>query len=143
MKKAKSTGELTNAIIQTTDIKGYISDNDKEFIHKPFHTILMDIIVEKDLDNKDVIEKSSLNRVYFYHLLSGKRKPSRNKVIQLAFGLGLDLDETQQLLKISRMKELYSKLKRDAIIIYAISNKMSLVEAEILLEEEDAEIICT
>jgi predicted transcriptional regulator len=140
--KKKSTEELTNEIVKTSDIKGYIDGNDKDFMSKEFHALLMDIIVEKDLSNKDIIEKSNLNRVYFYHLLSGKRKPSRNKVIQLAFGLELNLDETQNLLKLSRMNVLYSKLKRDAVIIYAISNKISIVDTEMLLEEEGEELIC-
>lgn len=142
MNKKKSTEELTNEIIKASDIKTYIDDNDSNFINKAFHAFLMDIIVEKNFDNKNIIEKSNLNRVYFYHLLSGKRKPSRNKIIQLAFGLELTLEETQRLLKVSRMKELYSKIKRDAIIIYALSNAMSLVDTEILLEEEEEELIC-
>ena len=143
MNNKKTTDELTNEIINTSDIKRYIDGNDKDFIDKGFHTYLMDIIVEKDLDNREIIEKGNLNRVYFYHLLSGKRRPSRNKVIQLAFGLGLDLDETQNLLKISRMNMLYSKLKRDAVIIYAISNGTGITDAEILLEEEGEDLICT
>lgn len=132
----KSTDELTNEIIKTKDIKTYLEKNENELIDKDFHNYLMDVIVEKDLDNKDIIEKSNLNRVYFYHLLSGKRKPSRDKIIQLVFGLRLDLKETQRLLKISKMKELYSKVRRDAIIIYGINNKMNIVDLEILLDEE-------
>jgi hypothetical protein len=75
-------------------------------------------------------------------LLSGVRKPSRNKVIQLAFGLHVSLDELQMLLKVAGMNVLYSKMKRDAIIIYAISNHMSIIETDILLENEGEAIIC-
>lgn len=140
--KKKSTNELTNEILNTSDIKSYIKNNEKDFIVKEFHSFLMDIIVEKDLDNKDIIVKSNINRVYFYQLLSGKRKPSRNKIIQLAFGLDLNIEEVQKLLKLSKMKELYSKLKRDAIIIYSLSNHMDIFDTEILLEEEGEDLIC-
>lgn len=141
--KKKSTEELTNEILNASDIKSYIETNEKDFITKEFHALLMDIIVEKNLDNKVIVEKSNINRVYFYHLLSGKRKPSRNKIIQLAYGLELNIQEVQKLLKMSKMEELYSKLKRDAIIIYSISNHMSILDTEILLEEEGEDLICS
>ena len=140
--KKKSTNELTHEILNTSDIRRYIKENEKDFIVKEFHSLLMDIIVEKDLDKKEIIAKSNINRVYFYHLLSGTRKPSRNKMIQLAFGLDLNVEEVQKLLKYSKMKELYSKFKRDAIIIYALSHHMSIFDTEILLEEENEDLIC-
>ncbi len=141
--RKKNTEELTNDIIKTSNIKEYITDNNQDFIDQKFHTLLREIIIEKNLNNKDVIEKSNLNRVYFYHLLSGKRKPSRNKILQLAFGLDLDIKETQHLLKISGINMLYSKRKRDAVIIYALNNHISLMEAELLLEEEGEALICS
>lgn len=101
----------------------------------------MEIIIAKGLDNKEIIEKSNINRVYFYHLLSGKRKPSRDKIIQLAFGLSLDFVETQRLLKLSKMNELYSRVKRDAIFIYGLNNNMSIVELELLLDEEGVDLL--
>ncbi|GMQ61427.1 hypothetical protein [Vallitalea maricola] len=138
----KNTNELANEIIRGKDIKKYINENQKYLIQKDFHLILMDIIVEKDYDYKDIIKRGNLNRVYFYQLLSGKRNPSRNKVIQLVFGLKLNVEETQNLLKECGMKELYSKIKRDAIIMFAISKKMNIIDTELLLEEEDEELIC-
>lgn len=142
MTKKKTTEQLTNDIIASNDIKDFLKNNKSELIHKEFHHFLMDIIVEKDLENRAIIEKSQINRVYFYHLLSGKRKPSRDKIIQLSFGLSLSVEETQLLLKVSNMKELYSKQKRDAIILFAITHKMSLIETEILLDDENEQLLC-
>lgn len=142
IKKNKDTNELTNEIMNTSDIKKYISKYEDSFIEKQFFEYMIDIINKKELDYKDIIEKSNMNRSYFYHLLSGIRKPSRNKVIQLAFGLHVSLDELQMLLKVAGMNVLYSKMKRDAIIIYAISNHMSIIETDILLENEGEAIIC-
>ncbi len=39
---------------------------------------------------------------YLYKLGEGKRKsPTRNKALQICFGLGLDIDESNELLKVS------------------------------------------
>ena len=45
-------------------------------------------------------------RNYAYQLFNGTRKPSRDKVIQLAFGFGLSVDDTQELLKVARQAPL-------------------------------------
>ncbi|MBF4691640.1 hypothetical protein [Fusibacter ferrireducens] len=142
MSKKKTTEQLINDIVNSNDIKDFLDKNKADLIRKEFHHFLMDIIVEKDLENRDIIEKSQMNRVYFYHLLSGKRKPSRDKIIQLSFGLGLSVEEMQQLLKVSNMKELYSKHKRDAIILFAITHRMSLIETNILLDDENEQLLC-
>jgi len=138
----KSTDQLTNEIISSKNIKKYVEENKKEFIKKDFHILLMDLIISKKLEYKDIIKNGNFNRVYFYHLLSGKRTPSRNKIIQLAFGMNLNFEETQNLLKSSKVKELYSKIKRDAIIMYALSKNMTIVETDLLLDEEGEEAIC-
>jgi len=142
MKNLKSTDQLKNEIINSEDIHESINENKDEFIDENFNKLLMNLIISKNLKHKDIIKNGNLNRTYFYHLISGKRNPSRNKIIQIAFGMKLDLNETQILLKSSKMKELYSKIKRDAIIIYAISKKMTIVESDVLLDEEGEEPIC-
>ena len=72
-------------------------------------------------------------RTYGHQLFSGKRKPSRDKVIQFAFGFGLDVEETQQLLKIAQKPSLYPKLKRDAAIIYCLSRNIEIAEVQNVL----------
>ena len=62
---------------------------------------------------------------------NGTRRPSRDKAIQLAFGFGLDVEETQGLLRAADKSVLYPRIKRDAAIIFAISRKMSLTETQI------------
>jgi hypothetical protein len=45
----------------------------------------------------------------------------------------LSLDETQKLLKISGNKELYSRQKRDAILMFAFNKNLKIHEADELL----------
>ncbi|MBR2280215.1 MAG: hypothetical protein IJ903_04735 [Ruminococcus sp.] len=66
---------------------------------------------------------------------NGTRGATRDKVIQFCFGLKLDLAEAQQLLKISGNRELYVRDPRDIIIIFAIKERKSLVEANLDLEK--------
>ena len=95
-----------------------------------------ELIEKKGLKKAQVIEKANLQKTYAYEVLNGrKRNPSRDILLRLAFAMGLDLEETQTLLKHSRMPQLYTRNGRDSIIIYAINNKKSLIDCNVLLDE--------
>ena len=72
---------------------------------------------------------------------SGRRKPSRNRLLCLCFGLEASVEETQELLKLCAMAQLYPKLKRDAIIYYGLLHGLKLFEINDKLFDEDEEIL--
>ena len=61
--------------------------------------------------------------------------PSRDKLITLAFGLGLSVDETQTMLKISGYKELYARSRRDSVMLFALNQNNTLLEVNEMLYE--------
>lgn len=140
-KHEKSTDELMNEIKQTGEIKKFIEKNEAEFTDKPLHEMLNEIITEKKLKKSEVIKGSGLNRVYAYQILAGKKSPSRDKLIAFCFGLQLDVDETNSLLKSVGMPMLYTRNKRDSIIIYAINSRKNVFLANDVLFENGFEIL--
>ena len=48
-------------------------------------------------------------------------------MIQLALGLGLNVEETQRLLRSAGKSQLYPRLKRDAVILYGIQKKLPIL----------------
>ena len=79
------------------------------------------------------IERSQIERTYGHQLFNGTRRPSRDKVIQLALGFGLNVDETQRLLRSAGKSPLYPRLKRDAAILYGIQKKLSILAVQEIL----------
>lgn len=55
-----------------------------------------------------------------HQIISGRRQPSRDRLLCLCVGLGLTLEETKDFLKKARETDLYAKDRRDAIIMFAI-----------------------
>lgn len=84
------------------------------------------LLVEKHLKRSQVIRDASLNETFGYQIFTGQRGASRNKLLQLAFAMHLDLRETNRLLKAGGVNELYCKDRRDAIIIFSIDKGFSL-----------------
>lgn len=136
----KTTGELLESL-KSNDINYYLNSNSEDFITSSLSDYLNQLLYEKNINKTKAIEKSNLNNIYAYEIFSGKKKPSRNKLIQLAFGMELNLKSVQRLLKISGLSELYPRSQRDSVIIFAINNSLSLLECEILLEEMGQEPI--
>ncbi len=71
-------------------------------------------------------------------VFSGRRNPSRDRLLCLCVGLETTLEEAQKLLKLAAYAPLYPRLKRDAIISYGLVHRMSLSEIndKLFLEKE-------
>lgn len=94
---------------------------------------------KKKLKAKKIIQDSRIERSYYYHLLSGKKNPGRNIVLRIALCMNATLDETNYLLKVSGHSSLYPKVFRDATLIYAITQRMTMDQANALLIESNQE----
>ena len=91
------------------------------------------IFKEKNLKKSTVIKNADLDRTYAYEILRGDKKPSRNKILQICIGANLSLEETNKALKIGDCGELYPKILRDSILIFAINKKLDIIKVNDLL----------
>ena len=86
-------------------------------------------------------KQAGMSEIYLHQIFAGRRKPSRNRLLCLCFGLEASVEETQELLKLCGMAQLYPKLKRDAIIYYGLLHGLKLFEINDKLFDEDEEIL--
>ena len=129
-----STITLLKKLFNSPDLEIFIESNESELVIPPFHTFISSICEEKGEIPEHVIKRSAIDRTYGHQLFNGTRKPSRDKIIQLAIGLELDFSETQKLLQVGQKSILYPKIKRDAAIIHCIKNKKEINETQAVLE---------
>lgn len=129
----KETTELMRELISEKDIERFAGMNQALFQTQPLTEYLSFLLKLYNIKKSEVIKQSGLTGVYGYQIFDGRREPSRDKVLQLAFGLQLNLEETKKLLKCAGQGELYPRVKRDALLIYAITNAMSIYDTEELL----------
>ena len=85
------------------------------------------------VDSGELIQKSGLERSYFYQVMKGTRSPGRDKVLRLCLGAGLTLRETTRALELSGNAVLYSRKRRDIILTVAINQKAGVDDANLLL----------
>jgi hypothetical protein len=130
-----TTRTLLEKLFKTGSISRFITHNRNHMKRVAFHTYINQLCAEKGTVSERIILKSDIARTYGHQIFSGARKPSRDKVIQLAFGFEMNYEEAQELLKAARKTPLYPKIERDAAIIYALGKRLTAVETQVMLDE--------
>lgn len=131
-----STGMMLNKLKETHEIGSFIEENKDAFYGSTIRDHFDMLFKKYDISKKEAIERSNIERGYAYQILRGAKCAKRDKYIRLAVGMGLTLEDTQRMLTITQHGILYSKILRDAIIIYCISNHLDIMKLEWLLEEQ-------
>lgn len=140
-KKNVRTSALFRKLMKTTDIERFIESNADELELAEFHTYINDLCLSLNKIPEQVIKRACIERTYGHQLFNGTRNPSRDKVIQLSFGLQLNIDETQRLLQVAGKNPLYPKIKRDAAILFCLKNGKDVLETQVVLQNLDLTLL--
>ena len=128
-----NTDTLMKRLLKANDLDTYLQGNDSYLQVPDFYTLRKSYCEQREMLPAQVIEQSQIERTYGYQLFNRTRRPSRDKVILLALGLGLSVDETQRLLRSAGKSQLYPRLKRDAVILYGIQKRLPILTVQEIL----------
>lgn len=138
----KTTQELLEILKSKKDYSQFISEEAGEILFTSVSEYLELILSQKGLKKSEAIQRSNLDKNYAYQLFNGnKTNPSRDKVIMLAFGMSLSLEETNRLLKMCGLAELYVRSLRDSLIIHCLNQGYDLITTNENLHDRKLEIL--
>lgn len=118
----KSTEELLN-LLQNLDIEEFKKEYSFQDVN--ISDYLNTLLETHGLQAKDVILKLNMERSYTYQILKGRRKPTRNFLIRIAFLCQLSVDETQKLLTAGNRPILYPRNRFDAAVMYSLQHNLT------------------
>ncbi len=95
--------------------------------------LLLELLETAGLTAPEWMTAADVSKSYGYQILRGERVPGRDILLRTALALGLSLKETQRLLAVGGCGALYPRVRRDAAVIFALNQKMTLLQAEELL----------
>ena len=139
--KKKNTDGLQQELMDSPDLTLFLSQNQEQFVNKSVSELLNHLFEEKNISKAALAKKAGMSEIYLHQIFAGRRNPSRNRLLCLCYGLEASVEETQELLKLCGMAQLYPKLKRDAIIYYGLLHKLSLFEINDKLFDENKETL--
>ena len=117
------TEELLKRLLSSSSIEAYL---DREsIVDRTLPTYLHELLNRRGIKRADVVRASGINATVVYDIFLGKSRPGRDHAIMLALGLGCDLRETQRLLRLAGVSELWCKQRRDAVIIWCIQHSLN------------------
>lgn len=130
--KRKSTTQLLNVLLESDKLDTYLEEAETS-VSLDVAAYIAQLMRKKNLKRAPVIKAAGLNGTYGYQIISGEKRASRDKLLQLAFGLQCTVDEAQHLLIHASQGALYPKNRRDGIIMYCLKNGYTLFETDDLL----------
>lgn len=135
----KDTNNLRRELMETATLDQFLSENQDNFNRDSICELLNRLFQKRRISKATLAKQSGMSEVYLHQVFSGRRSPSRNRLLCLCFGLNASLEETQELLKQCGFAQLYPKDRRDAIILYGILNGMDLfaVNDKLFAENEE------
>lgn len=137
----KTTSELERELSGCATLSEYLTENTCVTEDPDVSEALMKLIEVKKLHRADIIAHSGINDIYVHQILSGKRRPSRDKLLCLVFGMGLTTEETQTLLKRCGYGQLYAKNRRDSVVLFALQRGMNLLQVNEQLFEAGEDLL--
>lgn len=139
--KTLTTEELLKTIFKLDDIKKALDVQSEDFLLPEFNEYIVKLSEKKNESHEKIIARANLERSFGHKLFAGSRKPSRDTVIQLAFGFEADVELAQEMLKVAEKSPLYPRIKRDVVIIYCLYNHVSIEKTQVYLSELDLPIL--
>lgn len=137
----KDTVSIVEALGLCDDFKTFYDENKEYMVSDSLSEMLNRLQTEKSLRKTDVIKRSELSEVYAYQIFSGQRHPERKKLLCLAVGMCLNLEETQTLLKCAGYAPLYVKLPFDSVVMYGICKQLSVIQINEILFDNGIETL--
>ena len=136
----KSTEDLLEELQnENCKIDEYLKGNGESFVYDKIKDFWETAIEKSGYSKSNIINKSDFSYCYFYDVINGRKIPGRDKIICLILTMHLSVDECQEALRISGRSALYPRIRRDAIILFAISNGYSIYQLSELLADAGEE----
>ena len=130
-----TTEELLELLFMESSLERLMNSDRSSLTLPGFAEYITALCARREEPPERVIRRADLEKSYGHQLFSGRRSPSRDTVLRLAFGLELDYEGTQELLKVARKSRLHPKVKRDMVLIYCLYHGYTLVRCQNALLE--------
>ena len=139
--RKKDTMTLQSELRHSESMEHFIKENQSEFDTMSVSEYLSVLLKKYNVDKSDVSKRGGFAGNYAYQIINGNKNASRDKLIQLALGFPLTLEDTQELLRLGGYAELYVRDSRDAFLMFALEKKYTMSELNELLYKNKKKMI--
>lgn len=129
-------------MVQSADVNAALSEHPEDFSVNSFSEHLKELLHQQGVSPVELEKRALLSHTFTYQLLRGERIPCRDIVLRIAVAIHLNIDQTQRLLRLAQRGALYPRVTRDAVLLFALQNRMDLIDTdELLLSARQASLV--
>lgn len=136
-----STTSLFHNLFAAESLETFMQNNADELCVPKFHEYISELCRKRGMVPEHILSRGNIESSFGHQLFKGRRNPSRDTVIQFAFGFDADVELAQALLKYAARNPLYPRVKRDAVVLYCLHNHLPIWEAQSVLHTLDLPLI--
>lgn len=140
-KKKLSTDELLHLLFMESSLEHLLERSESSLRAVDFPAYITALSRSRGEPAERIINRANIEKSFGHQLFSGRRKPSRDTVLMLAFGFQLDYQGAQELLSAAQKSLLYPRIKRDMVVIYCLHNRLSVVDCQMFLQQHDLPLL--
>jgi len=130
------TRDVEQRVREARDFCALTEEVQDRFVRLSVSAYFDKLLKARGLSRAQALVRAGIKESIGFQLLSGIRTAkNRDAYVRLALALGLNLEETQQMLKFLKKGALYPLKERDAALVYCVGRGLSLEEVQRLLEE--------
>ena len=137
----KDTAEIIRELGLCPDFKTFYNENKEYMVTHKLSELLCQLVEQKGMKRAHAIKAAELTEVYGYQIFSGSRMPDRKKLLCLAVGMKLNIEEAQQLLKCAGYSQLYVKHPLDSVVLFGLCKGLTVVQINEILYEYGMETL--
>lgn len=127
------TEDLWKMVSESKDIYEDWNELSPHMNSSSFHEHLFALSRQCGINAAQIGKRALLSRSFSYQIFSGERIPKRDVILRIAIVLGLDIPETQRLLRLASRGTLYPRIERDSVIIFCLKNNYDIYKTDEIL----------
>lgn len=139
--RKKDTNILQEELRKAENLDKFEEENNFELYDQSVSEYLNELLIKYDAKKSEIAKRANFDEGYMYQIFNGRRNAKRDKLLRLAFGFPLTLEETQKLLRLGGYSELYVRRKRDVYLMFALEKEYDVLQTNDLLYDKGVEII--
>lgn len=124
VEEERLTEDLLARLLATSELQTYLDED--VTLDRALPGYLKELLDARGMKRTRLATSAGINATVVHDIFNGKiKRPGRDKLIMLAFGMRCSLRETQRMLRLADASELWPKVRRDAIIAWCIDRGLT------------------
>ncbi len=124
----KPTGDLLQDLKNSAHISEYFQNNQASLLTGSFTDELERLYRTQGRNKSEIARAAGISDIYLYQIFSGRRIPSRDRLLCICLSMHLSAEETQRLLYLCGHAQLYARDPRDAVLLHGLMHGSTLAE---------------